>query len=106
MMGVMIRRWAVHFILALALVVGQQGAALHALSHYAPEPPAQEDKHSPDGGVCEKCVAFAKFASAPPTTGAAPLLQRFGEQPAEAAAPSPVSLLLRFPPARGPPALL
>ena len=102
----MLRRWALHIILALTLVVGQQGAALHALSHLAPESPAQEHKHAPNGEACEKCAAYAKFASALPATGTAPVAQLLNAAPLQVAAPPAVSLLLLSPPARGPPALL
>jgi hypothetical protein len=101
-----LRRWALHIVLALTLVIGQQGAALHALSHFVPESPAKQDKHAPDGGACEKCVAFAKIGSALPG-GSLALEALPGEElrllPATA---SFVFLPLRSKPARGPPALL
>jgi hypothetical protein len=101
-----LRRWALHIVLALTLVIGQQGAALHELSHLLPEAPAKEHKHAPNGGACEKCVAYAKFASALPAAGVAPSAQTLDLPPAEVPTQSPVSRLLLSYPARGPPALL
>jgi hypothetical protein len=50
----------------LALLFAQQGAALHALSHFADGVPAQsqQDKHLPHSPVCDKCVVYAGIGSA------------------------------------------
>ena len=45
----------------LLLVIAQQGAILHALSHYAPtEFAGDSKKHAPRGDLCEQCLAFAQ----------------------------------------------
>ncbi|BAN34163.1 hypothetical protein SCD_n00314 [Sulfuricella denitrificans skB26] len=58
--------------LALALLFAQQGAALHALSHFADGVPAQsqQEKHLPHSPACDKCIVYAGIggaaASSPP----------------------------------------
>jgi hypothetical protein len=52
-------------LLPLLLVVAQQGALLHELSHYrSSETPGESKKQSPRGDVCELCLAFAQIGSA------------------------------------------
>lgn len=53
-------------LLAFALLIAQQGAALHALSHLTEPLPSQsqQDKHLPHSSACEKCVAYAGIGSA------------------------------------------
>jgi len=52
--------------LAFALLVAQQGAALHALSHFADGVPgqSQQGKHLPHSPACDKCVVYADIGSA------------------------------------------
>lgn len=52
--------------LAFALLFAQQGAALHALSHFADSVPAQsqQEKHLPHSPACDKCVVYAGIGSA------------------------------------------
>ncbi|HUX64940.1 hypothetical protein [Sulfuricella sp.] len=52
--------------LAFALLFAQQGAALHALSHFADGVPAQaqQEKHLPHSPACDQCVAYAGIGSA------------------------------------------
>lgn len=58
--------------LAFALLFAQQGAALHALSHFADSVPtqSQQEKHLPHSPACDQCVAYAGIggaaASSPP----------------------------------------
>jgi len=58
--------------LAFVLLFAQQGAVLHALSHFADSAPAQsqQEKHLPHSPACDKCVVYAGIggaaASAPP----------------------------------------
>jgi predicted HD phosphohydrolase len=63
-----LRRFASAFWLALALVVGQQAAALHDLGHATARLASQHDstpaKHSAD--ECFLCAAFLGAAVAPP----------------------------------------
>jgi len=55
--------------LAFALLFAQQGAALHALSHFADSVPAksQQEKHLPHSPACDKCVVYAGIGSAAPS---------------------------------------
>lgn len=52
--------------LAFVLLFAQQGAALHALSHFADGVPAQsqQEKHLPHSPACDKCVVYAGIGSA------------------------------------------
>ena len=52
--------------LAFFLLFAQQGAALHALSHFADSVPAQsqQEKHLPHSPACDKCVVYAGIGSA------------------------------------------
>ncbi|OIP18039.1 MAG: hypothetical protein AUK53_01460 [Betaproteobacteria bacterium CG2_30_59_46] len=56
--------------LAFALLVAQQGAALHALSHFADGVPgqSQQGKHLPHSPACDKCVVYADIGSAAPSS--------------------------------------
>lgn len=56
--------------LAFALLFAQQGAALHALSHFADGVPAQsqQEKHLPHSSSCDKCVVYAGIGSAAPSS--------------------------------------
>lgn len=56
--------------LAFALLFAQQGAVLHALSHFADNVPAQsqQDKHLPHSPACDKCVVYAGIGSAAPSS--------------------------------------
>jgi len=57
------RRLFFHALLALLLLLAQQGAALHALSHLTEIVPAHagQDKNLPHSPVCDKCVAYAEI---------------------------------------------
>lgn len=52
--------------LAFSLLFVQQGAALHALSHFADSAPSQSqhEKHLPHSPTCDKCVAYAGLSGA------------------------------------------
>lgn len=70
-----LRRLCRALLLPLLLLVAQQGAFLHGLSHYTPAH-VHEDEHEPEaGGPCTLCLAFAgvEFAAGF-TTATAPLL--------------------------------
>lgn len=56
--------------LVFSLLFAQQGAALHALSHFADSVPAQsqQEKHLPHSPACDKCVAYAGTGSAAPSS--------------------------------------
>jgi len=51
--------------LIFSLLFAQQGAVLHALSHFADSVPAQSqhEKHLPHSPACDKCVAYADIGS-------------------------------------------
>jgi hypothetical protein len=68
----MIRKFYLALLLPVLLVLAQQGAVLHELSHYwAGSPdigfqatgPGQDQKQNPTT-PCEKCLVFAHFAGA------------------------------------------
>ncbi len=45
---------------ALALLLVQQGALAHSVSHFlSNEAPSQQDKQLPNSKVCDKCLAYA-----------------------------------------------
>lgn len=62
----MLRRFFLTLSLILLFGLGQQGAAVHALSHVADwqGAPQQEDKGTPHNPVCDKCLAYAELAGA------------------------------------------
>ncbi len=62
-----LRRLALAFSLALALLLGQQAATLHALGHAIEA--TQDSGHSkhPAPDSCEKCFAFAHLTGAAPS---------------------------------------
>ncbi|MFN3398354.1 MAG: hypothetical protein ACK4ZS_07450 [Sulfurimicrobium sp.] len=66
-------RLLLFLLLAFALLLAQQGAAMHALSHLAEPLPShsQQDKHLPHSPACEKCVAYAGVGSAVAASGLA-----------------------------------
>jgi hypothetical protein len=51
-------------LLAFVLLFAQQGAALHALEHFAENRAPQQEKHLPHSPVCEKCVVYAGIGGA------------------------------------------
>jgi hypothetical protein len=67
--------------LPLLLIVAQQGAVLHELSHYAATETHDGKKQSPRGDVCDLCLAFAHVGSAAtPPSVVAPLLTHLSHQ--------------------------
>ncbi|GAO37213.1 hypothetical protein SCT_2631 [Sulfuricella sp. T08] len=56
--------------LAFVLLFAQQGAVLHALSHFADGVPtqSQQDKHLPHSPACDKCVVYAGIGGAAPSS--------------------------------------
>jgi hypothetical protein len=50
---------------ALALLLAQQGALAHSVSHFlSNQAPSQQDKTLPHSKVCDKCVAYAGVSGA------------------------------------------
>lgn len=65
-----------NLLLPLLLLMAQQGALLHELSHCArPEAHGQRDPQHPDADHCDLCLAFAQIASAAPAAVAVPALR-------------------------------
>ncbi len=65
----MFSRIFLHFAVALLLLLGQQGASLHALSHLAEAlGGTAQEKHLPHSPACEKCAAYAQTDAALPGT--------------------------------------
>ena len=79
------RRLLLSLLLALALVAGQQAAALHALAH-ATEQVGKGDPKAPPQ-PCEQCLAFSQLDG--PAMGAQPLPAALGTLQAAA---TPVAL--------------
>lgn len=61
----MLRRLILSLALTVLFALGQQGAAVHEISHYADLLPThqQQDK-APHGAVCDQCLSYGKLASA------------------------------------------
>jgi hypothetical protein len=93
-----IRRMRVCLLLPLLLILSQQGAWLHELSHavYAANPHqviVQQGQNSPENGICPSCQSFGQL-------GAAPLLQYCPQSEPQYLSPS---RQLPAPRNRGPP---
>ena len=68
------------FLIPLLLLMAQQGAVLHALSHFfAPDTRDQPAGQQLHGGPCELCLAFAHLdaAARPEPAVIAPVVFRF-----------------------------
>ena len=67
--------------LPLLLLVAQQGAVLHELTHYAAAEAQGGKKQSPPEDVCDLCLAFAQVGSAAtPQSVGTPLLTDLSHQ--------------------------
>jgi hypothetical protein len=62
----MLRRLFLILTLAFLFGLGQQGAAMHAISHYA-DAQEQQDNKSHGTSACEQCVVYANLAGAVPS---------------------------------------
>ena len=61
----MLRRLILSFALAILFALGQQGAAMHEISHYADLAPTQQQQDkAPHGGTCDQCLSYGKLVSA------------------------------------------
>ncbi|HSI22242.1 MAG TPA: DUF2946 family protein [Methylophilaceae bacterium] len=63
----MLRRLFLTLTLAFLFGLGQQGAAMHAISHYADAHEQQQDKQTHSTAACEQCVVYAHLAGAAPS---------------------------------------
>ena len=71
----MLRRLIFIFTLALLFGLGQQGAVVHEISHYADlSPLSQQQDKSSHTSVCDKCVVYGELASALGVAYFAPVL--------------------------------
>jgi hypothetical protein len=95
-------------LLPLLLLVAQQGALLHELSHWtAPETRDEGDKQRPAGHPCALCLAFAQVESTATTNVAvSALLADLSFAPAAATPSTVVAAELPSERNRGPPAAL
>lgn len=64
----MLRRLILTLSLVLLFGFGQQGAAVHAVSHLADWQGQQQDK-SGHSQACDKCVVYAQLGGAMPSAG-------------------------------------
>lgn len=61
----MLRRFLLILSLALLFGLGQQGAAVHAISHFADaQSESQQDKKAPHLSFCDKCMVYASLGNA------------------------------------------
>lgn len=51
-------------VFAAALLLGQQGGALHALHHAMADQTQQQNKQAPATPDCEQCLSYAQLGSA------------------------------------------
>ena len=100
------RRFLSAFWLALALLIGQQAAALHALGH-ATEQLQQKKDSAPAPSSCDLCIAYAQFSGAAGSKVAAlPVVAAAAVAPLDfVVAGSPAAARLAFR-SRAPPTLL
>jgi hypothetical protein len=73
----MLRRYLLSFSLILLFAFGQQGAAVHEISHYADWVSAsqqQQDKSAAHISFCDKCLVYGELASAINVTYFSPAL--------------------------------
>ena len=62
-MNAMLKRVFMLLVLPLLLILAQQGAVTHEISHHAELAPLSQQKHqSPHPSVCDKCVAYGEMA--------------------------------------------
>lgn len=95
-------------LLTLLLLVAQQGALLHELSHYlAPETQGESDKQGFAHHACATCLAFAQVHSAATADVALPtLLTNLSFAPSVTTSPAALAAELPSQRNRGPPAFL
>jgi hypothetical protein len=63
----MLRRLFLILTLAFLFGLGQQGVAMHAISHYADAQEQQQDKQTHSTAACEQCVVYANLVGAVPS---------------------------------------
>jgi len=100
----MLRRLILSFSLIFLFALGQQGAVLHEISHYAEvNPSSQQQDKAPHSSVCDKCLSYGELASALSVHYFAPPILAAGyELTAFSSSSHPSNTLLSYL-ARGPP---
>ena len=100
----MLRRLILSFALALLFVLGQQGAAVHEISHYADLVPAtQQHDKAPHSPVCDKCLSYGELANALGVSYFTPPISTAGFEPPAYSSTNHLSLTLLSYSARAPP---
>lgn len=93
--------------LPLLLLLAQQGAVLHELSHYSAALTHDREKQSPAGEVCTLCVAIRHLDSAAaPRPVIAPLKAELSYSAPSSPTEVAQAIELRAPCSRGPPQFL
>ena len=78
----MLRRLILTLVLAFMFGLGQQGAAVHEISHYADiNPSSQQQDKAPHSPLCEKCLSYSGMASAVGVSHYAPPMLTAGFEP-------------------------
>jgi len=77
----MLRRFILSFALAVLFALGQQGAAMHEISHYADLAPSSQQDKAPHSPVCDQCLSYGKVVSALGVAYFAPLVLTTGFEP-------------------------
>lgn len=57
-----------HLLFALLLLLAQQLAMTHAISHIDVPQSATQEKHLPEAGHCDQCLSFSSLGTAVSTT--------------------------------------
>jgi hypothetical protein len=102
----MLRRVILTFALALLFGLGQQGAMVHEISHYADLAPlSQQQDKAPHSSVCDKCLVYGELANALTVSHFSPLLLATAYEPIQYTAAKHLSSPLYAYSARAPPVL-
>jgi len=106
------RKLLLAFLLPFVMLLSQQGAVRHELSHIA-DAVSQSQDESPHSGkrqpadlLCEACLAFAHLAGVATATVVPPALLSFEHHLAAIAAPAFIAADAPTARSRGPPAFL
>ncbi len=104
----MLRRLVLTLALALVFGLGQMGAAMHEISHYAnlnPSSQKQKQDQTPHSEVCGQCLSYSNLANALSVSYFIPLTRTVGFEAAFFNTPSHHSPALTSYSARAPPYL-
>ncbi len=102
----MLRRLILTFALTLVFGLGQMGATVHEISHYADlNPASQKQDQAPHSPVCDQCLSYSNLANALGVSCFTPPALTAGFEPALFSTSSHDSLILTPYSARAPPQL-